>query len=203
MTGGAEYCRRAFTLLELLVVVAIIGVLVALLSPAIEKSVERSRLAVCGENLHVLATGMHMYASEFNDALVVGPASPSGVDPTRPYNRLGDVVAWIGASSQPNGLGILNKGWVTNAKAFLCPFNDDPAFGPTFLKNMGTAGVDAYSSYIVSANWIRRMARGGWAIWEAMMRGSRRRLWRWIGSRRGLLGAGACTTIRHMIRMSF
>jgi prepilin-type N-terminal cleavage/methylation domain-containing protein/prepilin-type processing-associated H-X9-DG protein len=148
MARGGNDCRRAFTLLELLVVVAIIGVLVALLSPAIEKSVERSRLAVCGENLHALSTGMHMYASEFNDALVVGPGTGSGVDAGRAYNRMGDAVTWIGASSQANGLGVLNKGWVTNAKAFLCPFNDDPTFGAAFLKNMGTAGVDAYASYM-------------------------------------------------------
>jgi prepilin-type N-terminal cleavage/methylation domain-containing protein/prepilin-type processing-associated H-X9-DG protein len=138
----------AFTLLELLVVVAIIGVLVALISPAIEKSVERSRLAVCGENLRVLSTGIHGYASEFNDALVVGPSVGSGVDAMRVYNRLGDAVAWIGSSAQGNGLGVLSKGWVTNARAFLCPFNVDPSFGAVFLKNMGRAGVDAYSSYM-------------------------------------------------------
>jgi prepilin-type N-terminal cleavage/methylation domain-containing protein/prepilin-type processing-associated H-X9-DG protein len=147
--------RRGFSLLELLVVIAIIGVLIAILSPAIEKSVERSRLAVCGENLHALSTGVHLYASEFNDALVVGPSVGSSVDPLRPLNQLGDALAWSGALSQANGLGILSKaggggggGWVTNAKSFLCPFNDDPNFGPAFLKNLGTAGVDAYSSYM-------------------------------------------------------
>lgn len=53
--------RRAFTLLELLVVVAIIAVLIALLVPSLVASRRQSKLVVCGTNLRQLAVGWQGY----------------------------------------------------------------------------------------------------------------------------------------------
>jgi prepilin-type processing-associated H-X9-DG protein/prepilin-type N-terminal cleavage/methylation domain-containing protein len=52
---------RAFTLLELLVVVAIIAVLVALLAPAVQMAREAARSAQCKNNLRQLALATAMY----------------------------------------------------------------------------------------------------------------------------------------------
>jgi prepilin-type N-terminal cleavage/methylation domain-containing protein/prepilin-type processing-associated H-X9-DG protein len=56
-------CPRAFTLLELLIVVGIIGVLIALLLPAIQSAREHARRAQCINNLLQLGIGMGNYAS--------------------------------------------------------------------------------------------------------------------------------------------
>ena len=53
---------QAFTLVELLVVVAILVVLLALLAPAVDRAVYQAELAVCAGNLHGVATGATSYA---------------------------------------------------------------------------------------------------------------------------------------------
>jgi prepilin-type N-terminal cleavage/methylation domain-containing protein len=58
--------RPAFTLIELLVVITIIVVLLALLTPALDKAIYQAELAVCGANLRSIATGAVSYASGSN-----------------------------------------------------------------------------------------------------------------------------------------
>ena len=57
---------HGFTLLELLVVVAVIALLLAILLPALSAANEMGRAAVCGTNVHQLLQGAISY-SEAND----------------------------------------------------------------------------------------------------------------------------------------
>src|SRR5690349_12661425 len=57
--------RGAFTLLELLVVIAVIAILAALLLPALGRAKLASRTAACKSNLHQLGLALRMYVDDF------------------------------------------------------------------------------------------------------------------------------------------
>ena len=62
--------RRAFTLMELLVTVAIIGILAALLLPVLGRARGAAGRATCINNLHQINTALIMYADDHADSLL-------------------------------------------------------------------------------------------------------------------------------------
>lgn len=64
--------NKKFTLLELLIVVAIIGILVSLLLPSLGRSRELTRRAVCMSNLSQMYRGLVVHGNRYNNDL---PAS--------------------------------------------------------------------------------------------------------------------------------
>ena len=58
---------RAFTIIELLVVVSIIALLVGILLPAIGKAREQAKLSISFTNLRNLATAHQSYAADWSD----------------------------------------------------------------------------------------------------------------------------------------
>src|SRR5947207_14414997 len=69
--------RAGFTLVELLVVIAVIGVLVALILPAVQAAREAARRMSCGNNLRQIGLGLQNFESATK-------IFPSSLRPTPP-----------------------------------------------------------------------------------------------------------------------
>ncbi|MBD3293195.1 MAG: DUF1559 domain-containing protein [Armatimonadia bacterium] len=79
MTGSNTHSRIArrggFTLIEMLVVVAIIAILAAILFPTFSRAMEKARQVTCASNLKQIGLAFLMYASDHDDMF----PNPGGV----------------------------------------------------------------------------------------------------------------------------
>ncbi|HPO14128.1 MAG TPA: type II secretion system protein [Candidatus Hydrogenedentes bacterium] len=90
--------RSGFTLLELLIVIAVIGILAAILLPALARAREASRRCSCMSNLSQLGMALQMYAEENNRML-----------------------PWSGGNNNAECLMTLYSNYTSTPKIFICP----------------------------------------------------------------------------------
>jgi len=71
---------KGFTLVELLVVVAIIGILAAILMPALNSAREQARRSSCISNLKEIGLGMNMYAGDWREKFPMSSRTTADTD---------------------------------------------------------------------------------------------------------------------------
>lgn len=85
------FTKRAFTLIEVLVVISIILVLAALLLPTFRSAKDSANESSCLSNLHQLGMAVSLYRSENNGDGVTGDMFEMGLPPSGPgYGLLWD-----------------------------------------------------------------------------------------------------------------
>lgn len=126
------YRRIKFTLLELLIVIAIIAILASVLLPALQKTREMGKRIKCANNLKQIATAFNMYEGDYNGYL-----------PCRVYTYPGTYGGWCLLLSEYLQNRMENLSYYS--KNFVCPSRkrEDTMFRSTLSYGMNKY-VDAY-----------------------------------------------------------
>lgn len=130
--------RSAFTLVDLLVSIAVIAVLIGILTPSLSSVHETGRRVACQSNLRQMAVGVSMYAdanrmllpaSVFLADTFNSPNGPVTRDPGMPAEmmslRVASQIISPDARAVWDGLGLLYaQDYLAAAKVFYCPSHD-------------------------------------------------------------------------------
>jgi prepilin-type N-terminal cleavage/methylation domain-containing protein len=140
---------RAFTLVELLVVIGIIALLISILLPALNKARDQANQVACGSNEHQFYNIWQLYAADYRGyaipcVLQAGGSEYDFYDPTIIGAELGKTQFAIGSSSTGRMQGI-----AADIKALLtCPGADHSADPNSAMQAaMGTVPNSATTSY--------------------------------------------------------
>jgi len=143
----------AFTLIEILVVIAIIGILFALLIPTLSSAKSRARTVACVSNMRQFGTAFSLYCQDNQDKV---PPNKDGLDV-----KLGDtwVEGWQGhAGSDCTNINLLKESllyaYVHNVKVWSCPFYKDPKVYERVLPRVRTVSLNCF----IGPPWKRQDA---------------------------------------------
>jgi prepilin-type N-terminal cleavage/methylation domain-containing protein len=129
------WCNKAFSLLELLVVIGIIVILAALLLPVLSRAKTKARNIACVNQLKQLGVAARLYAEDNGSRLPVAELLPSNpTDPQYPLLRISDILAPY--ASRVSGTNV-------SVPVFKCPADNDWFFeaeGSSYQWNAGLNG---------------------------------------------------------------
>ena len=137
---------KGFTLVELLVVIALLALLLSILMPVLSQTRHQARRAACAANLRQVGVAVHLYAQDYDDTIPIGPAGRP-ITGSNFYTATGIVTSLLSLEDgAPVGLGLLLKDYLAHQPmVFFCPGADQPSEAREQLARVGSA--QAQSDY--------------------------------------------------------
>jgi len=189
-SGRDRAGRPGFTLVELLIVILIIGLMIALLVPAVSGAWETAQLAQCKSNLNKIYTAQGLWRADRNSVQLVSgqawasrllpylegqtkvflcPAAPLRGDPGSSNNP-------SGGSGSGGGSGGSSSGGSEHTEVSM-EFDIYWQQGykpsqPDYMPNTGIRGPLAYTIPLESHPWVRRTTVGNSILYEVDDEGS-------------------------------
>jgi prepilin-type N-terminal cleavage/methylation domain-containing protein len=143
--------RNGFTLVELMIVVAILGILGAIVLPTYQTNASEAKVSSAKSNLHTMRAQIELYKMQHNGTLP-GYAAGTGVDE-------------LSLGAQFTGTTMVD-GTPSGSKTVLAPFN----YGPYLLKipsnpfnnksNIAYSTAFAADAGVVDSGWLYNRTTG-------------------------------------------
>ena len=177
-TGSAARGRPAFTLLEMLVVVTILGLLVALLVPGVVDTWQAAEMTACKTNLARLYQAQAAWRADNDGRLLTGGAWMGRLLPYVEYDlsvftcqataEYGPREEWEGADpdSQPGEGGGSPSDPIDQAQDAVNALLEFDVYHQTSRKS-GVRGNYAWSIPLDSHHWVRRTRTGDSVLYES------------------------------------
>lgn len=156
--------RKALTLLELLIVVAVVGVITLSLSPLIKTTREQARRQTCADNLRKIIIELHTYALDHKGHFPedLSDLYPKHIDDTRLFICPSDIdasdIAQDGSDIDVTASYLYTRGWTEKdplETILVCDKND--IFGKD-TNHRGKGGNVAYLSgevkWVDTHDWV-------------------------------------------------